>query len=158
MGVNIYSKIKIKIKYWLDPLPLYALLNRDTNSDIVQYGKSGKPLGIMYMTQNMKISLLCYSIVMFLDAQKRQMNKMGWSYIGNVIMNNMFHVQTYSKDNVTSEDIATYAWVMQSMVSIVTKWSKSDIKITIADGLITNYLLRRHNSTHYLVHRGDNNI
>ena len=87
----------------------------------VQYSQSGKPIGIMYMTKSMRQSLLCYAQVSFLDAQKRQMNKMGWPYIGPVVMNNEFHVQTCCEAIVTSEDIDTYLWIIQSMANIERK-------------------------------------
>ena len=79
---------------------------------------SGKPLAIMYMTPFMRQNLLRYSSIMFLDAQKRQMNKMGWPYIGPVIINNKRRVQTCCEAIVTSEDIDTYSWIMKSMASI----------------------------------------
>ena len=107
----------------------------------VQKTKSGKPIGIMYMTSYMRLNLLRNSSIMFLDAQKRQMNKMGWPYIGPVVMNNEFHVQPCCEAIVTSEDIDTYVWIMKSMSSIEKKWSMSDIKIIFADGLLTNRLL-----------------
>ena len=107
----------------------------------VKYALSGKPLAIMWMTHNMRYNLLRYSRVLFLDAQKRQMNIMGWPYIGPVVINNEYHVTTCYEAIVTSEDIETYTWIIQAMASIETDWSMSDIKIIFADGLLTNKFL-----------------
>ena len=43
------------------------------------------PDGLVWMTVNMKRMLLQYGDILFLDAQKRQFNKMCWPYIGPVI-------------------------------------------------------------------------
>ena len=75
---------------------------------------------------------------MFLDAQKRQMNKMCWPYIGPVVMNNEYQVRQCSEAIVTSEDIDTYVWIIKAMASIESRWSPSNIRIIFADGLITD--------------------
>ena len=73
------------------------------------------------MTNSMRQSLLRYVHVLFLGAQKRQMNKMGWPYIGPVVMNNEFHVHTCCEAIVISEDIDTHLWIIQSMSNIERK-------------------------------------
>jgi hypothetical protein len=48
----------------------------------VHYDTDGCPNGIVWMTPDMKMNLLQYGKVIFLDAQKRQYNKSNWPYIG----------------------------------------------------------------------------
>ena len=41
----------------------------------IQYSPDGRPTAIMWMTPGMRTNLLRYSHILFLDCQKRQMNK-----------------------------------------------------------------------------------
>jgi hypothetical protein len=44
-----------------------------------------KPVAVMFMTQEMRCSLVCCGNVICLDAQKCQMNNLNWVYIGPVV-------------------------------------------------------------------------
>ena len=83
------------------------------------------------------------------------MNKIGWPYIGPVIINNKRRVQTCCEAIVTSEDIDTYSWIMKSMASIEPRWSLSKIKIIFADGLITQQLITDLNIQSICILHGD---
>ena len=54
----------------------------------------------------MKGMLLQYGDTLFLDAQKRQYNKMGWPYIGPIVKTNELCVRYVAESIVINEDIA----------------------------------------------------
>ena len=70
------------------------------------------PDGIVWMTLTMKRMLLQYGDILFLDAQKRQYNKMGWPYIGLVITTNESCVRYVAESIVIKEHTAMYKWVI----------------------------------------------
>ena len=53
----------------------------------VQYSPDGRLIAIMWMTPTVRTNLLRYSHILFLDCQKRQMNKIAWPYIGPSVLN-----------------------------------------------------------------------
>ena len=103
--------------------------------------KTGLPTAIMYMTSRMRYNLLRYGNVMFIDGQKRKYNKLNWPYIGPVIKNSDNRIGVTCEAIVTSEDIDTYIWVFNAMVSIEPRWSVSNLQLLYADGLVSKRLL-----------------
>ena len=108
----------------------------------VLYSEHGAPTALLYMTARMRYCLLRYGSIMFLDGQKRRYNKMDWNYIRPIIKNNENGIGVFSEDIVTCEDIDTYTWIFEGMVSIKPRWSPSKLKIIYVDGLISNRLLK----------------
>ena len=53
----------------------------------IQKSTDGRPIAIMWMTPTMRTNLLRYSHILFLDCQKRQMNKIAWPYMGPSVLN-----------------------------------------------------------------------
>ena len=70
---------------------------------------------------------------------------MNWPYIGPIIKNSNNGISVVSEAIVTSEDIDTYTWIFEAMVSIEPRWSPSKLQIIYADGLITTRLLKNLN-------------
>ena len=54
----------------------------------IHFDSENTPDGIVWMTLTTKWLLLQYGNIIFLDTQKRQYNKMCWSYIGLVVKTN----------------------------------------------------------------------
>ena len=107
----------------------------------VQYSSLGRPTCIMWMTALMRYNLKRFSHILFLDAQKRQMNKVSWPYIGPSVLNSENRVAVVSESIVTSEDLETYTWLIKAMLEIEPMWSLSLIDIIYSDGFMTNTLL-----------------
>ena len=89
----------------------------------------------------MKRMLIQYGDILFLDTQKRQYNRMGWTYIGPVVKTNEFCVRCVAESIVIKEDVVIYEWVIESLSEMEPKWSSSNIKIIFANGLIMQTLL-----------------
>ena len=93
----------------------------------------------------MRKHLLQYGDIMFLDAQKRQYNKLCWPYIGPVIKTGENRIRVVAESVVISEDIEAYQWILESIVSMEPKWSLSKLRIVFSDGFITQTLLEKLN-------------
>ena len=89
-------------------------------------GKAGNPTAILYMTSRMRYNLIRYGNIMFIDGQKRKYNKLNWPYIGPVIKNSDNRIGVTCEAIVTTEDIDTYTWIFNSMISIEPRWSTSN--------------------------------
>ena len=74
----------------------------------IHFDEDDTPDGIVWMTVHMKKSLLQFGDILFLDAQKRQYNRMGWPYIGPVIKTSEFCVRCVAESIVIIEDLTMY--------------------------------------------------
>jgi hypothetical protein len=81
-----------------------------------------------------------YGSVLFLDAQKRQMNRSGWPYIAPCVKNSEFQLRVAAESLVLQEDIATYAWTILTMQELEPQFEVSNIFIIFADEGITDSL------------------
>ena len=97
--------------------------------------------GMVWITLTMRRTLLQYGDIVFLDAQKRQYNKMCWPYIGPVVKTNENKIRCVGESIVITESNSIYNWVIESIADMEPIWSSSQIKIIFADGLITQNLL-----------------
>ena len=64
--------------------------------------------GIVWTTKAMRKSLVRYGDIIFLDAQKRQYDKMCWPYIGSVVETNGNEICCITESIVITEDISMY--------------------------------------------------
>ena len=58
------------------------------------------------MTSKMRENLIRYGDIIFLDAQKRQYNKLCWPYIGPVVRSNKNRIRCIAESVVIKEDIS----------------------------------------------------
>ena len=91
----------------------------------------------------MRQRLLQYGDIIFLDAQKRQYNKLCWPYIGPTIRTNENTNRVIAESVVISEDIDTYVWILQSIQDMEPKWNVNNVRLIFADGLISQSLLQK---------------
>ena len=94
------------------------------------------------MTTEMKLNLIRYGYVLYLDAQKRPFNKVGWPYIGIVVLNNMNEVCVCCEVICIGETIAMYTWILQTLQELEKGFNLSQVRIIFGDGLITMSLLK----------------
>ena len=113
------------------------------------------PDGIVWITLTMRRTLLQYSDIMFLDAQKRQYNKMCWPYIGPVVKTSETKIRCIAESIVINEDNDMYKFVLESIADMEPKWSTSQIKIIFADGLIRQSLISSLRISDTCLLRGD---
>ena len=107
----------------------------------IHYAKDGKPDGLMHMTLEMKHNLLRYGDVMFLDAQMRAFNKLGWPYVGLSLRNNDNQVCVCCEGILNGETNDFYTWMIQTLAILENRWNVANIQMIFADGAITNALL-----------------
>jgi hypothetical protein len=93
------------------------------------------------MTLQMKKNLLQYGDILFLDAQMRQYNKIGWPYIGLAVKSSNNKICVTSESVVLTEDIETYKWIILMQAEMVPAFSIRDILLIFGDGKITDRLL-----------------
>jgi hypothetical protein len=104
---------------------------------------SGWPIGIMYMTSQMRYHARRYGNVLCLDAQKRQFNSSGWPYIAHVVKDNEMKVDVAAESIVMEETLHEfYLWILWSMVAIEPHFKLSNIQIIFADQKITPTILQ----------------
>ena len=115
----------------------------------------GRPIGIMYMTSQMRYHARRYGHILCLDAQKRQMNSSGWPYIAPVVKDNEMKVAVAAESIVTEETHWFYIWIIKSMAKIEPQFILSDIDIIFADQKITSTVLQELGITDTCTLRGD---
>ena len=71
------------------------------------------------MTSQMRTNLIRYGDILFLDAQKRPFNQVGWPYIGIAVRNNMNQVCVCCEAIVIGETIAMYSWILRTLAESV---------------------------------------
>ena len=89
----------------------------------------------------MRSDLCRYGDILFLDAQKKDMNKPGWVYIGPCIKTNENEVRVTCECLSIVEDLATYQWVIEMMEKMEITFSRHKIRFIYCDQLITSSLL-----------------
>ena len=107
----------------------------------IHYAKDGKPDGLMYMTLEMKWNLLRYGDILFIDAQMRAFNKIGWPYSGLALRNSENKVCLGCEGILSGETTAFYTWMIETLAILEKRWSVTNIRMIFADGTITNTLL-----------------
>ena len=67
--------------------------------------ETGKPIGLMYMTAQMRYNAHQYGSMLCLDAKKCQYNSSGWKYIiaPNMVKDNEMKAAVVAKSIVTEE-------------------------------------------------------
>jgi hypothetical protein len=93
----------------------------------VKKDSTGMPVGIMYMTAQMRYHARRYGSVVCLDAQKRQFNSSGWPYIAPVVKDNEMKVAVAAESIVTEETHEFYIWILQSMADIEPRFELANI-------------------------------
>jgi hypothetical protein len=88
----------------------------------VAYNPDGAPTGVVWMTKEMRVAWLRYGNLVFLDSQKRQMNKLHWPYIGPTVMDNELTIDVICESLVLQEEDQAYAFVMQSLFEMEQHW------------------------------------
>ena len=63
----------------------------------------------------MRSDLSRYDDILFLDAQKKDINQLGWVYIGPCIKTNENEVRVTCECLSIVEDLATYQWVIPTL-------------------------------------------
>ena len=143
------AKIKPHLKFYFYSKSLNLFLNCSetlTAFDFrIRFNDEKLPIGLVWITYTMRQRLLKYGQVLFLDAQKRQYNKLCWPYIGPTIKTSENTVRVIAESVVISEDIETYEWILRAVAEMEPKWHLNQLKIIFADGLITETLLQRLN-------------
>ena len=153
----IYARImQNSSESWKALALLKELRSKLTGFDFrIRFNNEKLPIGIVWMTFTMRQHLLRYGDIIFLDAQKRQYNKLSWPYIGPTIKTNENTIRVVAESIVLSEDISTYQWILESIAEIEPKWDIKSLKIIFADGLITQSLLNRLNINQSCTLRSD---
>jgi hypothetical protein len=101
----------------------------------------GCPDGIVWMTPNMKLNLLQYGKILFLDAQKRQFNTSNWPYIGPAMKDCEERVCVAAECLCIQECLEMYIWILQMLVEMEPRYQLSQTAIIFADELITPSVL-----------------
>jgi hypothetical protein len=107
----------------------------------VHYDRDGCPDGIVWMTPDMKMNLLQYGKILFLDAQKRQFNKSNWPYIGPALKDCEMRVCLAAECLCIQECLDMYVWILEMMQEMEPQYQLSQTSIMFADELITPSVL-----------------
>jgi hypothetical protein len=91
----------------------------------------------------MKMNLLQYGKILFLDAQKRQFNKTNWPYIGPALKDGEMRVCLAAECLCIQECLDMYVWILQMMHDMEPQYQLSHTSIMFADELITPSVLMK---------------
>jgi hypothetical protein len=121
----------------------------------IKKDSNGLPVGIMYMTAQMRYHARRYGSVLCLDAQKRQFNSSGWPYIAPVVKDNEMKVALAAESIVTEETHEFYIWILKSMVEIEPRFELANVRLVFADQKLTDTILQELGITSTCTLRGD---
>ncbi len=107
----------------------------------LKFDTFGRPEALMWMFPHQRRNLLRYGHTLFLDGQKKQFNEFGWPYVGPVIKDSEFKVHTCAESICIEENNRVYAWIVQSMCAIESRFNILDLRIIYADQLISDAVL-----------------
>ena len=89
----------------------------------------------------MNMKVLRFSNILFLDAQKRSYNHVGWPYSGITIIDGNNKTGVCCEGIISSEDLEIYEWMLRSMCEMEPQFRLSNIKLIFADQFIKQSLL-----------------
>ena len=109
----------------------------------VRRNPEGRPIGILWMTATMRRNAAMYGDVLFLDAQKRQMNASGWPYIALVVRTSEFKVGLAAESIHVEEAMDAYAWTMLTAADLEPMFKMENVHIIFGDEFLTDRLLEQ---------------
>jgi hypothetical protein len=107
----------------------------------IQYDESGRPTAICWMLPHMRVNLLRYGDVLFLDTMMKDYNVFGWPYMGPTVKDGEMKIRQVAECIAIEETLENYQFVIQTMASIEKRWFLSELRIIFGDQFITNTLL-----------------
>ena len=113
------------------------------------------PEAILWMTPQMKLKLIRFGDILFLDAQKRPYNHFGWPYIGVTIKDGWNRVGVCCEGICATEDLEVYEWILKSLCEMVPDFKLSRIKLIFGDQFLKQSLLVKLNIEETCVLRCD---
>jgi hypothetical protein len=100
-----------------------------------------KPIAVVFMTQEMRRSLVCCGMLSVWMHKNIKMNNLNWVYIGPVVKDPEYQVAVVAEALCIEESIEMYEFVLQSMADMEKWWSLEKMQILFADQLITKSIL-----------------
>ena len=119
----------------------YKQMNPGLDYRVRYHAISSKPEAVCWMLPEMRQDAIRYGDLLFLDAQKRDMNTPGWPYIGPCVKDNENKVRVIAECLCISESLENYVWVLKSMVEMEPQFSLQKVKLIFADQFITDNIL-----------------
>ena len=107
----------------------------------VKYDNKNKPEAICWKLPEQHDGLIKFGDILFLDAQKRDMNKPGWPYIAPVVKDSELQVRTVCECLCISESIEIYQWILNTLTVMEPKFHIEHVCLIFADQLVTKTLL-----------------
>jgi hypothetical protein len=101
----------------------------------------GRPVGVVWMMKEMRRAWLRYGHAIFLDAQKRKMNKLHWAYIGPVVVDNENTIEVVCESLMIEETHESEAFVLNSLFEMEPRRPPTSVKVIFGDCSVTESLL-----------------
>ena len=89
----------------------------------------------------MRNDLVRFGNILFLDAQKKQYNEVGWPYIGPCVRDSEMKTRTIAQCICIQENHDMYCWILNSVCKMEPKFSLSDINFICGDQHIKSNIL-----------------
>jgi hypothetical protein len=109
----------------------------------VKYDLKGRPEAICWMLPHMRLNLIRYGDVLFLDSMKKGFNKLAWPYIGPTVKDGEMKIRQVAECIGIEEKLDVYQFVLQSLASIETRWSLTQLQLIFGDQFLTETLLEK---------------
>jgi hypothetical protein len=101
----------------------------------------GAPLGVCWITKEMRERFLLYGSTMSLDAMKRKLNSLAWAYIAPVVQDQELRVGVVAESLLIEESFEAYAFVVNSLCEMEPARHRATIGLIFADcGLSNDFL------------------
>jgi hypothetical protein len=107
----------------------------------IKYSSAGTPEGLIWMTPNMRESLLRYGDILCLDMQARQYNSSGFPDCSPIGVSSERQNAQTSEALVVEESTETYNWILQSLHEMESRWSPSNLRIVFGDHKVSMSLM-----------------
>jgi hypothetical protein len=103
--------------------------------------KEGRPVGVVWMTKEMRHAWLRYGHAIFLDVQKRKMNKLHWAYIGPVVVDNENTIELACESLMIEESHESEVVMLNALFEMEPRRSHKSVRVIFGDCFLTESLL-----------------
>ena len=119
----------------------------------INFDALNRPIGVCWITNNMRNNWVRYGDLLFLDCKKKDLNRLYWPYIGPAIITNENKVGLVVESLCVEESEACYSFVLKSLQDMEPKRKLTSIKVIFSDGFLTSSFatkLNLHNTIMFL--------
>ncbi len=94
---------------------------------------NGCPIGVCWMTPQMRANYELFGSYISIDAMKRQTNSLHWPYVAPVVLDKKKSVAVIAKSLVCQECLESFEFVLNAVFQMAPKCKKKDVLLLASD-------------------------